>query len=371
MPEEKRKILISPLNWGFGHAGRMIPVAIALKNRGHEVIFGLDRSLIPMIEPGLPGIEIIEIPGITMRYSRHMPQYLAVLLQTPAVIVAAFREHTLLKRLIKELSPDIVISDNRFGFFNKKAFCVYFTHMLRIPYPRPFRFLEFTGLILHRIVLNNYNLCLIPDLPGKENLSGRLSHLNRLPRKVLFAGPLSRFAVKPAITVTLYHEHPYICLILSGPEPQRSMLLEKVVSSGLPPGKRLVVLSGTEITGSKINNDLTDLVVNPSTEVMRDYIKNSWMVVCRSGYTTIMELFSLNKGAVIIPTPGQTEQEYLAEQLNGRYGFCYISQNNFSDLDSIVPIQDNYKATDHGFSMDLLNISIDRLLEQEHKRKNH
>jgi uncharacterized protein (TIGR00661 family) len=370
MIEKKRRILISPLNWGFGHAGRMIPVALALKHRGHEVIFGLDRSLIPMIKPELPGIEVFEIAGATMHYSRHMPQYLAVLLQTPALIAKACREHALLKELIRETSPDIVISDNRFGFFNKNVFCVYFTHMLRIPFPLPFRILEFTGILLHRLIIRQYDLCIVPDVPGKENLSGRLSHLYHLPGKVIFAGPLSRFGTITGRKVNLQHKYPFICLILSGPEPQRSMLLEKVLSAGLTSGKKVVVLSGTAIPCNKLNTN-ADMVVNPSSEIMRYYIENSEIVVCRSGYTTIMELFSLNKGAVIIPTPGQTEQEYLGKWLHGRYGFYSIPQNRFSDLNLVTPVQKSSVVSDHSFSTELLDKALDSVLEQEQKRKYH
>ncbi len=371
MLEEKRKILISPLNWGFGHAGRMIPVALSLKHRGHEVIFGADRTLISMIEPELPGINVIEIPGTEMRYSRIMPQYLAVLLHTPLLLVGALREHALLKKLISVYKPDIIISDNRFGFFNKNVFCVYVTHMLRIPFPLPFRFLEFTGILFQRFIIKHYDLCLVPDFPGTENLSGRLSHLKQHSRKVLFMGPLSRFAANTGENPDLNIQRNYICLILSGPEPQRTMLLEKVATAARIIKKQLVVLSGTEISNGVLTGDDVILILNPSTGVMKYYINNSDMVVCRSGYTTIMELLSLKKGALLIPTPGQTEQEYLGKILHGRHGFSVMRQNQITDLKSNPSTPDNAEVADNFFSMELMEKAMDKVLEQENKRKNH
>ncbi|MGB8358890.1 MAG: hypothetical protein WCD55_09770, partial [Bacteroidales bacterium] len=137
-----RRILISPLNWGFGHAGRMIPLALELKNRGHEIIFGVDKSLIQVLEKDLINILVIPVPGIRIRYSRFLPQYLCIILQVPLLIISAFREHSALKRIVRELKPDIIISDNRFGFFHNDVYSVFVTHQLRIAFPGLLRFLE-------------------------------------------------------------------------------------------------------------------------------------------------------------------------------------------------------------------------------------
>ena len=189
-----RRILISPLNWGLGHAGRMIPLALELRKRGHEVIFGVDRSIIHVIEKDLPGIKIIEVSGVRIRYSAVLPQYISIFLQLPRIVVAAFREFSALKSLAFELKPDIIISDNRFGFFHKDIFSVFVTHQLRIPFPKCLKFLEPAAAWLNRKIIGNFDLCLVPDYPGNENLSGRLSHQLKLPDNVFYMGPLSRFS---------------------------------------------------------------------------------------------------------------------------------------------------------------------------------
>ena len=202
-----RRILMSPLNWGLGHAGRMIPLALELRKRGNEIIFGVDRSIIPVIEKDLPGIKIIELSGVRIRYSAVLPQYISIFLQLPRIVAAAFGEFSALKRLAFELKPDIIISDNRFGFFHKDIFSVFVTHQLRIPFPKGMRFLEPAAAWLNRKIIGNFDLCLVPDYPGNENLSGRLSHQLKLPDNVFYMGPLSRFSGASADEADLVVRH--------------------------------------------------------------------------------------------------------------------------------------------------------------------
>jgi len=366
MPAERKKIVISPLNWGFGHAGRMIPVAQKLQQMGHEVIFGANADLIPMIRQELPGIDMIEIPGMRMRYSRFMPQYMAVLLQVPAVIIASLSEHRQLKRIVRDKHPDIVISDNRFGFFNPNVFCVYVTHMLRIPFPKPFRFLEFVGIILHRIVINRYDACLVPDMMGPENLAGHLSHVKRMPGNTFYAGLLSRFTPMN----TMPEREPYICLMLSGPEPQRTILLKKVAAAAEKNKKKLVVLSASGIDTSHYKDFITFVTGQPSS-VLQGYIEKADMVICRSGYTSLMELASLSKGAIIIPTPGQTEQEYLGEYNNGRRGFICLRQNELDKTDFSGITYPGHEDTFNEDSFRFIGKALNEILDKENKRAYH
>jgi hypothetical protein len=330
-----RRILISPLNWGLGHAGRMIPLALELRKRGHEIIFGVDRSIIPVIEKDLPDITIIALPGVRIRYSAVLPQYISIFLQVPRIVVAAFREFSALKSLAFELKPDIIISDNRFGFFHKDIFSVFVTHQLRIPFPKGMRFLEPAAVWLNMKIIGNFDLCLVPDYPGNENLSGRLSHQLKLPDNVFYMGPLSRFSGATTGESRINLPHPYYCLILSGPEPQRSLLFEKTIR--VLSGIHLVILSGSPAPCAPENRHDITVMTNPDTATMRQVISGSSLVISRAGYSSVMELVSLGKGGVIIPTPGQTEQEYLGKYHDGRHGFITVKQNDLERLHDISP----------------------------------
>lgn len=358
-------VLISPLSWGFGHAGRMIPLAVELQRRGARIIFAADGPLLQMVQRDVPGITPVEIPGLRMRYSRSLPQYICIFLQLPHIIASAVRDHRTLRRLVSEYNPSVIISDNRFGFYNRRVFSAYVTHQLRIPFPGPLRFMEPLAMWMHRVIINRFDLCLVPDYPGSVNLSGRLSHGLRLPRKVIFSGPLSRFSTpdarepdgrdpgvrnpdrpEPDGTVhdgteqnitepaTPDQSHP-VCLLLSGPEPQRTLLLKKINET--LSGFRMVVLTATPLP-LFINETPPGIrvIIAPDAAAMRRELLSSSLVIARSGYSSVMELVSLGKGAVIIPTPGQPEQEYLGRHLNGMLGFVTISQHNLNKLPAVV-----------------------------------
>jgi len=364
-PMTPKKIIISPLNWGFGHAGRMIPLALELRKRGHEIIFCADTNVIPMLTRELPGIHITEIRGLQIRYFRTLPLWIGLLLQLPHIIAVSVREHLELKRLAAEHKPDIIISDNRFGFYHNDIFSAYVTHQIRIPFPSPFRFMEPLGVWLHRKIIGRFDLCLIPDFPGDLNLSGRLSHGVRLPRNTVWTGPLSRFnftadsgqlsgsdslagagplpSPDNTSAPTSSIPSPYRCLILSGPEPQRSMLKEMTTAAASE--MHLVILEGTGEHKAITMDENVTVVSNPDTALMKAIITGSSAVISRSGYTTIMELVSLHKGAFIIPTPGQPEQEYLGEYLDKKWGFVTLKQDEIPRIKDLDSFQNQTDAT--------------------------
>ncbi len=355
-------ILISPLNWGFGHAGRMIPLALELKKRGSNVVFGADAQILPLIEQELPGIRLIEIPGMHIRYSRFLPQYLCIFMQLPVVVISSIREHFALRTIVREINPSVIISDNRFGLFHPRIFSVYVTHQLRIPFPHSLRFMEPFTVWLHRKIIKRYDLCLVPDYPGPVNLSGRLSHGLKLPGNlsgrlshglkhpvnlsgrlshgqkhpgnVHYMGPLSRFRTVAPSGAAITPRHPYCCLILSGPEPQLTMLLERVAA--VLHGIQLCVLSAAPVKMIPGNDPFLTFIIRPGSGTMRQLIEGSSLVITRAGYTSVMELASLGKGAVLIPTPGQPEQEYLGDWLNGHHGFITVKQQNIGSLRALV-----------------------------------
>jgi UDP-N-acetylglucosamine transferase subunit ALG13 len=321
-------ILICPLEWGLGHATRMIPVARKLREMNNNIFIASGKEHLSLFNKELPGLTLIDFPGFKPGYSRYLPQYIALLLKLPNLLYHIIREHFILKRILCEHSIDIVISDNRFGLWNRKITTVYVTHMPLIPLPKPLRYLEYFGVLLHRAVIKKYTFCFIPDLPGELNVSGRLSHGLKLPENTRYIGILSRF-----VTSDFSHkENPvkfeHNTVILSGPEPQREILKQKLVD--LLKGKEpvTIILSGNigksdDVAGS---GNIAFFNHLPSSE-MKEMITTSNSIISRSGYTTIMELISLNCSALLIPTPGQTEQEYLAEYLSEKGWFSTISQS--------------------------------------------
>jgi hypothetical protein len=334
---KKKNILICPLEWGFGHAGRMIALASRLREMNYNILFGAGEKHLTFIRNEMPGLTYINFPGFRPGYSRFLPQYIILLLEIPLLLFHIIREHIRLGRIIPEHSVDIVISDNRFGLWNKSIKTIYVTHQPLIPLPKPFSFLEFIGVLLHRLVIIKYSLCFIPDLPGDLNLSGRLSHCVKLPQNVRFVGILSRFSGTSPSRDESHDGTGHYTVILSGPEPQRG-ILEKKLTHILKDKKHpsIFLLGNPDKPDSMIRSGNIICYNHLPGPAMKEVIAGSEAIVTRSGYTTIMELVSLNCSALLIPTPGQTEQEYLARYLSEKGWFTTVSQKKI-DMDTPFP----------------------------------
>jgi hypothetical protein len=333
----QQNILICPLEWGLGHAGRMIALATKLREMGYNILFGAGEKQLSFLRTEMPGLTYISFPGFSPGYSRFLPQYLALLLKIPLLLYHIILEHIRLKRIIPEYAIDIVISDNRFGLWNRHIKTVYVTHQPLIPLPKPFAWFESIGLMLHRLVINRYSFCFIPDLPGDLNVSGRLSHGLKLPRNTRFIGILSRFSGLSSSGNGSPVSFRHNTVILSGPEPQRGILEKKLADILKDREHPAVILCGEpDMPADTIRSGNIIYFNHLPGIAMKEVISESEAIITRSGYTTIMELISLNCSALLIPTPGQTEQEYLARYLSEKGWFTTVSQKKI-DMDTPFP----------------------------------
>jgi hypothetical protein len=365
---KRYNILICPLEWGLGHAARMIPVAAKLTGMGHNVIIASGEEHSALFHSELPGLSYLKFSGFKPSYSRFLPQYLSLLFKIPSLLRHIAMEHKQLRRLIAGNNIEVVISDNRFGLWNRKITTVYVTHMPLIPFPAPFRFLEPVGVFLHRAVIRRYTFCWIPDLPGDMNLSGRLSHSVRLAANTRFIGLLSRFSDNTAQNQGSGMSVEHNSVILSGPEPQRGILKHKLTSILRNRGDTTFIFEGRPLGGKQIvsTGNIRTCAHLPGYE-MAEVIKSSKSVISRSGYTTIMELVSLETGALLIPTTGQTEQEYLGEYLSGKGWFTSIAQKDLNDGIKLPGTGAAWPGDIVQKSNILFAAAVDELLEYLHK----
>ena len=312
------RTLVAPLNWGLGHATRCIPLIKKLLSEGHEIIIASDGHPMELLKQEFPGLLFIEFPSYNIRYNKGKSQLTAMIRSIPIILWGAIREHFQLKKLIREHQIERIISDNRFGMWSKEIHSTYITHQLMIKMPKGLGFLEPLVWLGHRFFINQYNECLIPDFEGNDNLSGDLSHQFSLPKHARFIGPLSRFssaALKTSDSAALNFD---VVALVSGPEPQRTIFENQLINNHSNSSERVLIVQGLpaekqhEITREASVN----LVIMPhlDTTQFASCLINTRKIICRSGYSTIMDLHALNclhKGE-FIPTPGQTEQEYLA-----------------------------------------------------------
>lgn len=357
-------ILICPLEWGLGHAGRMIPLARKLQERQNNVFIGAGKEHQLLFRNELSGLTFIDFPGFKPAYSRSLPQYIFILLKTPFLFYHILSEHAKSKRIIDDYKIDIIISDNRLGLWSRKIKSIYVTHLPIIPLPENLRFLEWIGILFHRFFIRKYSLCFIPDLPGDLNLSGRLTHKVKLTGNTRFIGILSRFSDRQNPGENKFR-FPHNTVILSGPEPQRGILRKKLIEILKHREPSTVILEGKPGISTKSSSSENIISYNhlPSDE-MQDMITGSESIVARSGYTSVMELISLNCSALLIPTPGQTEQEYLAKYLSEKGWFTTVPQSLLNENITLPSRKAPWTSGIIEESRELIEKAMDELLNQ-------
>lgn len=363
-------ILIAPLEWGLGHAARMIPLIKLFTSQGHNVIVGAGARHLEFFKAETKEVELISFPGYSPSYSLFLPQYLAVLFSLPSLLYHIISEHRQIKKMVNKYNIDIIVSDNRFGLWTKKATTIYVTHQLRIPFPSPFRFLEPAGVLMHRLITNRYDFCWIPDMPGDINLSGKLSHDISLPSNARYTGILSRLQKPENNSPGFIEESTERLVILSGPEPQKSYLGSQLTRISIHDRAGTIILQGKPGTSLKVEKkENIRLIPHPGANEIISLIEKSNSVISRSGYTTIMELVSLHKTALLIPTPGQTEQEYLASLMSSKGWFSTMSQKELTSTDSLPDIADHLPPDLTEESAVLLKEAVNELFEYHHAKQ--
>ena len=332
MPDKQKKILICPLEWGLGHAGRCIPLASEFRARGYKVIFGAGKRHLSFLKREFPDAETIEFLGFNPTYSKWMPMWLVMVIKSPSLIYHIIKEHIELPKIIRKCGADLVLSDNRFGLWSSLVPTIYMTHQVRIRFPRWTLFLEPLGCAIHKFFIKRYDYCLIPDLPGDNNLSGELSHCVKMPVNASYIGLLSRFTnVNPSPDLPKGVNEIHDTVILSGPEPQKTILKSSIMKAYADSNIQVVILGAEPDLDDSSYYDGRFIMFNhlPTAE-MKKVILSSREIITRSGYSTVMELASMNRSALLIPTPGQTEQEYLAKRLSEKGWFTSINQKELS-----------------------------------------
>ena len=329
---KEKKILVAALDWGLGHATRCVPIIRRLQNRGYEVILASNGTAKDFFKNYFPELVIIDKPSYNISYPKNDSMVTAMVKQLPSIIKTIIQEHRWLKKIISEYKINEVISDNCYGLWNKKIYSVFITHQLMVKCPEKLKFLE---PVISRIIsffIHRYDECYIPDIAGSINYSGDLSHRKKLPFNAKYIGPLSRFSENKS---ELESESYEVVVFLSGPEPQRTILENKCFKLLKGQNKKCCFIRGLPGNSErKINSEEITWHNHLTDDELKSVFLNAKKIVCRPGYSTLMDLAELKVKALLIPTPGQTEQEYLASHNKENEQFEVISQKkiNLKDL---------------------------------------
>lgn len=338
-PPKKKTVLIVPLDWGLGHATRCIPLVNQFLTNGCEVIIAGEGAVLSLLKHEFQQLMFLHLRGYRVSYSVNKDTLpLKMLWQLPGILLTIYREHKWLKKVVKKYEIDAIISDNRFGLFYFTVPSIYITHQLMIKTGSSFS--ERIAGKIHHWFISKFSQCWVPDFEGSQNIAGALSHPASLPANTQYIGGLSRFMAGPVV------DKKYdLLVLLSGPEPQRtifeSMLLTQLQHfdgsvlfvRGLPGSNDMQKPATT-------NNTLMNMTPHLTAKDLNQAILQSSQIICRSGYTTIMDLLKLKRRAILVPTPGQTEQEYLAVHLMQQHFFYTVTQEEFSLSDALRKAND-------------------------------
>jgi uncharacterized protein (TIGR00661 family) len=316
-----KNILVAPLNWGLGHATRCVPLIRELIKYGYTPILASDGNALNLLKKEFPELTSLELPSYEIEYAKKAKNFKWKLLKnSPKTINAIIEERKLVKKWCKEFDLAGIISDNRLGVYNKKIPSVIITHQLQVLSGKT----TWISSKIHQRFIKKFNECWVPDFEKKPNLTGKLGHLKNPSFSIKYLGPLSRLNIQKA-------EKKYdLMIILSGPEPQRTLLENLLLQKINLLDKKILFVKGI-VNDKQLITEIEDITFYnfmTSTEIEKAF-NESDVILCRSGYTTIMDLVKLNKKAFLIPTPGQTEQEYLARRLKKNGHFPYSKQEDF------------------------------------------
>lgn len=347
-----KRILVAPLDWGLGHATRCIPVIRKLIDRQAEVILAGSGQSLQLLQQEFPKLSSFELPGYSPRYPSSGSMVWKMTAQLPRFLMVIRKEHDVLEKIITEQKIDLVISDNRYGCWTNKVPCVFITHQSNILMPKRFGWLAPVVRWLNYRMMNNFTRCWIPDYPGEQSLAGDLISFGSILGKdrIRYIGLLSRF------TPSGKHMKKYDLLcIFSGPEPQRTLLEQLILKQLSDFTGKVLVVRGVLNPVQPIQTE-ADVVDFMTSGDLQEAIESSELVLARSGFSTLMDLSKLSSRAILIPTPGQTEQEYLAAKLRAS-GVAYSAPQHTFDLMQAV----SAAAAFNGFTW---NGKDDRYLEK-------
>ena len=317
------RILVAPLDWGLGHATRCIPIVRALIKHDATVVLGADGAPLTLLQQEFPDMEHVRIPGVQVRYSRNNDQRWSMVKQFPAMVRSVRTERALFERLFRPLQLQAVISDQRFGLRSSALHSVIITHQVF-----PFTPLAQSALRrLNRYHLERFDRCWIMDEPTAPGLSGDLAHGAPHPANARYIGTLSRMGSNGPGPSDGYD----VVAVISGPEPQRTLLEQRLLDRlHTLPGKHLLVVGQPHLPKDQHRGNV-HLRSHLGAEELEPLLKSASLIVSRSGYTTLMDLAAIGRSALIIPTPGQAEQEYLGD-LHRRTGRFVVQHQDAIDL---------------------------------------
>jgi len=355
---KNKKVLFGVLDWGLGHATRSIPIIQQLIQQGCEVRIASSGLAFELLKSHFPQLTFYKVTAYGVRYARHGLFMINIFWQLPRLLWVIGRESREAEKIHKRWPADVTLSDCRYGWRCSGVPAVFITHQINFQMPWTMKVLQPLVNLANLALLMRFNQIWVPDV--ESGITGKLSAPGLLQKRVRWIGHLSRFRRRPLASAPRYE----VAAVLSGPEPQRSLLelklrqqiealqIPAVVVRGLPAARAYQQVGKMEIYNYLDGDELLELMANAR------------VVIARSGYSTIMDMMEAGCRAIFIPTPGQTEQLFLASQLT-RQGIAYSQQQSRFSLAEALQSSRQFRGFANWSSPpNLLPQALDELLNR-------
>ncbi len=332
---KQKTILIAPLDWGLGHATRCMPLIDVLLQQGHRIIITGNGDSFYLLKEQYPNLTFYELPGYNITYAVGKNASFHALLQTPKILKTIQHEHKAIEAIVDIESVDLIISDNRYGVRHSKVKSIFICHQIALQAPNVVRFMNPVFLKLHLQQIHKFDALWIPDEANDDNLSGKLSHHITFKIPATYIGIQSRFSHYIKTSSFIDSLDFSIVVVLSGPEPQRTFLEHELKKKLRKINQKVLFIQGkTEKQTTSTEENITTISYL-NTNDLYSALEKANAIICRSGYSTVMDLAVLGKKAIFIPAAGQTEQEYLAKTLANK-GFAIECLQKDLDIENAL-----------------------------------
>lgn len=311
-------ILISVLDWGVGHLTRCVPIIQNLIESNNRIIFAGNLWQMEFVRKEFSTLHLVYLEGYNIELSSQRNTYFQVFNQIFKINKSIQSDRRFVDRMIKKHQVDLVLSDNRYGFRHTEVESIFIGHQLNLQIP------SFKNLVNHFLngMVNQFSSVWILD-DKILNLAGQLSDPKHLNVPFHYIGLPSRFDMLDRAI-----KYKYL-FIISGPKPENAIFLNEVERLIINSNVRCAIVSTVE-SSNRLSG--VDYFYDTSTEELNVLLNVAEVVISKSGYTTLMELISLNKNAILIPTKGQYEQEYLASHIKNE-SFQFV--NTLSEIKNL------------------------------------
>jgi uncharacterized protein (TIGR00661 family) len=326
--DSSKNALFCPLDWGLGHVSRLIPIIVKFKQKSFNIYIACTYKQYLFLKS--ENIEFTWLPtkSPTIKYTKKGINFLNIITLSIKILTGIVIDKININKLTNDNNFDIIISDNRYGCYNSRVYSIIITHQINIILPKYLKWAQKPIRLIIKLLINRFNEIWIPDVPYFPNFAGELSRY--FNKKTYHIGLLSRFNCIKTNDISSNEKYEVLA-ILSGPEPQLSCFYNILLKQLKELNSKCAIVYGKvekENSESVDNNVKTFSFANSNK--LYSLIQSSKYIIARAGYSTIMDLICLKKTAILVPTPGQTEQEYLANYLSKQKWFVWQKQNSLN-----------------------------------------